>query len=544
MYHLLSVRTWVFVIWAVLISVALYARPLLPVDETRYAAVAWEMWLRGDFLVPHLNGELYSHKPPLLFWLMQLTWLLFGVNDWSLRLVSPLFALGTVYLTAAIARLLWPERKTVAEIAPIMLLGSGFWIAFSTLTMFDMMLTFFAVLGIYALLKLTHEGLTLPHWLSLGAAIGGGVLSKGPVVLLHLMPVALAAPWWHGQPQSGSYWKQWYGGLVFSILLGAAIALCWAIPAGIAGGEAYRNAIFWGQTQGRLVESFAHPLPWWWYAQFMPALLLPWLLMKPVWQGLKTLTLKDAGLRFCAAWGLPLFIVFSAISGKRIHYLLPMFPLLVLVLARAVAQANQDQPDWRRAHQWVAAFLALIGSMMAIAPWINGLLAHPNAELAALSPLWGVCVVMVAALWWRYPAPNAQESIFSVSAATVVIALISSSAAFSVIGERFDTRPIAAKIAEVLKQNKEVAYMGAVYHGEYIFSGRLAKPVKVFHFLHHLEEWMLKHPDDYLLMRFKKESDLPAQFPYYRHRYKNTYMAVVPIREFLEHPELKKILHY
>ena len=45
------------------------ARPLMPVDETRYAAVAWEMWTRGDFIVPRLDGLPYDHKPPLLFWL-------------------------------------------------------------------------------------------------------------------------------------------------------------------------------------------------------------------------------------------------------------------------------------------------------------------------------------------------------------------------------------------------------------------------------------------------------------------------------------------
>ncbi|VAW74626.1 Polymyxin resistance protein ArnT, undecaprenyl phosphate-alpha-L-Ara4N transferase; Melittin resistance protein PqaB, partial [hydrothermal vent metagenome] len=53
---------------AALAAIQLWLRPLLPVDETRYLSVAWEMWSRGDFLVPYLNGEAYSHKPPLLFW--------------------------------------------------------------------------------------------------------------------------------------------------------------------------------------------------------------------------------------------------------------------------------------------------------------------------------------------------------------------------------------------------------------------------------------------------------------------------------------------
>jgi hypothetical protein len=55
-----------------LLPVALFL-PVLPIDETRYLAVAWEMRLHGDFLVPHLNGAPYSDKPPLLFWLINAT---------------------------------------------------------------------------------------------------------------------------------------------------------------------------------------------------------------------------------------------------------------------------------------------------------------------------------------------------------------------------------------------------------------------------------------------------------------------------------------
>ena len=38
--------------WAAFAAASIWLRPLWPVDETRYASVAWEMWLRGDFLVP------------------------------------------------------------------------------------------------------------------------------------------------------------------------------------------------------------------------------------------------------------------------------------------------------------------------------------------------------------------------------------------------------------------------------------------------------------------------------------------------------------
>ncbi|MBU1664609.1 MAG: glycosyltransferase family 39 protein, partial [Gammaproteobacteria bacterium] len=84
---------WLF--WlTLLVLVSFASRSYIPIHETRYLAAAWEMWLRGDFLVPYMNGETYSHKPPLLFWLIHAGWLITGVNDWWPRLITPLLALA------------------------------------------------------------------------------------------------------------------------------------------------------------------------------------------------------------------------------------------------------------------------------------------------------------------------------------------------------------------------------------------------------------------------------------------------------------------
>ena len=81
-------------LWLLLVPAALFFRPPMPVDETRYLAVAWEMWSQGDFVLPTLNGEAYSHKPPLLFWIIHAGWAAFGVNEWWPRLVAPLSLAG------------------------------------------------------------------------------------------------------------------------------------------------------------------------------------------------------------------------------------------------------------------------------------------------------------------------------------------------------------------------------------------------------------------------------------------------------------------
>ena len=190
-------RSWVVIgaLWVIVTAVALEMRPVLPVDETRYLAVAWDMWLEGNYLVPHLHGEPYSHKPPLLFWLMTMGWHAFGVNEWWPRLVAPLFGLAALLLTARLGRGLWPEYRMLPGLASVLLFGALFWTVFGTLTMFDMLLAVFTLIALIGAVEaLRHGG--YKGFLLMGVAMGFGALAKGPAILLHVLPVALTAPWW------------------------------------------------------------------------------------------------------------------------------------------------------------------------------------------------------------------------------------------------------------------------------------------------------------------------------------------------------------
>jgi 4-amino-4-deoxy-L-arabinose transferase-like glycosyltransferase len=538
MYQLLSTRLWIFILWCILISLSIYFRPLFPIDETRYAAVAWEMWLRNDFLVPYLNGETYSHKPPLLFWLMQLSWLLSGVNDWSLRLISPFFSLATLYLSGAVASVLWPERKQVKELAPLLLLGSFFWMIYSTLTMFDMLLAFFVLLAIYSLLKLVQENLSFKYWMMLGLAIGGGVFSKGPVILLHIMPVALLAPWWLKAP--GFNWKNWYSGLGMAVLIGAAIALCWAIPAGISGGEDYRKAIFLGQTSGRLVNSFAHRLPAWWYLEALPLLLLPWLLWKPLWTGLRRLAYRDSGIRFCMAWAIPVFIAFSLVSGKRIHYLLPLIPAMALVLARAVDEIA-EAGHWQRAHRIVMAIFGLLGVALVLLPWLNDTY-HWRPELSLISPLWGCLLLINAIAFGLIRAKSVQDSVFYICSASIIALVLLSGGFFSLKADRYDTKPAGQTIAALMEQNKEFAFYGVKYHGQFHFSGRLKQPITTLSNFPDLQAWAKNHSDGYIVVTYKDAEGLPPSVIEYHFPFRGQNIGLLPAKALLANPDLNNLL--
>jgi 4-amino-4-deoxy-L-arabinose transferase-like glycosyltransferase len=468
------------VLWLVVVAVALASRPVLPVDETRYLAVAWEMWSRGDFVLPTLNGEAYSHKPPLLFWIIHAGWAVFGVNEWWPRLVAPLFGLAALFLTRALALRLWPERRCAASAAPLVLMASGFWALFTTLTMFDMILAFFALVGLIGILDAWRHG-GWKGWAVLGVALGLGILTKGPAIALHVLPVALLAPLWGGRLE-GSHrgepggWGGWYGGIACALVLGLALALAWAVPAAIQGGAAFRDAIFWGQTAGRMVESFAHGRPWWWYLATTPPLLAPLILWPGLWRSPRP-GLGDGGLRVCLCWFGPAFLAFSAISGKQLHYLLPVFPALALVLARFVTASGEETSTPRRDLAVPGALVAFVG-LAILAMGVGAPALDLPAWADSLAPGWAVLAIGAGIAAAAVPLAGHRArlaTLASLSAALVVTVHLVARPALTAV---LDLGPLSARLGAWERDGRPLAHYGT-YHGQFHFGGRLLKPMAI-----------------------------------------------------------------
>lgn len=484
-------------ILVLLTGVAIVSRPLTPIDETRYIGVAWEMWLRGDFLVPFKNGAPYSHKPPLMIWLYQAGWAIFGVNEWWPRLVHPLISAGNLLLMIGLSRRLWPDRPDIGGTAALILVSSLLWTIFSTSAMFDIILAFFTLLGMYGTL-LAADGKQRLGMAWLGIAIGLGVLTKGPVILVHVVPVAILAPWWNPELRR----SRWYGGVLLAVLLGAGIALSWAIPAGISGGEEYRKAIFWGQTADRMVESFAHRRPVWWYLPLLPVIFFPWFIWPGLWRALRRFIGQDSdrGGRFCLAWMLPVLVAFSLISGKQPHYLIPIFPAFSLLVARALA------PEERIKGLWMPALAALSIGVVLLLMAKDGFKPELSDQ-KFVAELWpGALMILAAVLLY----------LFGRHVAKPVPALALLGASVSALGQialarplypAYDVRPIAIAIHEAQANGHVVAHFGE-YHNQYHFAGRLQKPLPLFDDAEALKAWLTDHPDAYVVLYPKNSKSL------------------------------------
>lgn len=513
--------------WLAVLASAYLSRPLLPVDETRYAAVAWEMWQRGEFLVPLLNGEPYSHKPPLFFWLVHAGWWLTGVNAWWLRLLPPLLACLILLLCVRLSRQLWPEDDRTAASVPWVLSGCVLFPAFACWVQIDLLLMVCILLALSGLLLASRDN--RGGWLLAGVALGLGALAKGPVILLHVLPVGLLAPLWQpGKRARG--WGPWYAGLLAGTLIGAGLALAWALPAAEAGGSTYRTAILWGQTTDRLVESFAHAHPFWWYLPWLVVLLAPWCFLPWLWRALvRTRFGIDAGLRFCLVWLLSVFMVMSLVSGKQLKYLLPLLPAFALLLARVLSVLPREPV---RERPWLlAVILGLLGILGMLLP------AHLDqaAWLNEVNPVWGALLVVTAAiLLLLRPLQPLQYPRLLVLLTAVVICL-THFGVFRIGAPAYDLRAAGEFIASAQAEGRQVAAVDR-YHGQFGFYGRLTQPVLQLE-AGQVRAWSEAHPRDYLVMTGRQNMDAPAGAAYSQ-AYRSGWLAVINGKTLGEHPEL------
>ena len=359
-----SAAVWLL-LWSCLALFAIFQHGPMPLYSTRTLAVAWEMWNSGQFLVPHINGQPYSHKVPLLFWLIHAGWAVFGVGDVWPRVLQVGIGAGWLAASAALARRALVLRPEAAAHVPWLLIPLTYPFLFGLQIMYETLLALCVVLALLAV----HGR---PRWGWFAVALGAGLLTKGPVMLLHVAFPLLLGPWWSEYARADR--RGWYLRAGATVGAGLAILLAWALPAGMAGGEAYRNELFFLQTAGRVVDSFDHARPLYWYLPMLLVLLFPWVAWPRLWRAAFAQRPRlDDTARFLASWLLPTFGVFCLVSGKQVYYLLPLLPAAGIALALVLARDLPPAPFARR--RWTAWPLALllIGLALALLALSTGL---------------------------------------------------------------------------------------------------------------------------------------------------------------------------
>jgi 4-amino-4-deoxy-L-arabinose transferase-like glycosyltransferase len=474
-----------------LLAPVVFLLPPLPIDETRYLAVAWEMRSTGEFLVPHLNGALYSQKPPLLFWLINAGWLATGVHAWTARAMTLACSLASLALVARLTRRV-TGSQAAARMSAVLLLGMLYFATFANAIMFDVLLATCALIALHGLVDLAEDrrrGIVLT-----GLGIGLGILAKGPVMLLDVGFAAVLAPWWNRGIARGS--ARYFGSLLAAVALGAAIALAWAVPAAIHGGPEYSHAIFLSQTFDRIqgVKTGTHAQPFWWYVVWLPVMLLPWpLVLRGRFEAMRAL-LRERGARLALAWVLPTVVAFSLIGGKQAHYLLPLLPGVALLFAIAL-----DRGGFVVRVGLASIVLVAAGLVLAFLPSYAA--TRPDLALVSdTSPVWGALVAAIGVALLVF-SKRIRGALWP-ALAMVAVVLLFKLALIQGPGVRYDVRQIAEEVHAAQERGQPIAHLGW-HHGVYEFAGRLTKPLPALT-LAELPAWVAEHPDGLVISFYRR----------------------------------------
>lgn len=483
---------------AVFIAVALF-RPLMPVDETRYLSVAWEMLQQKHWVLPTLNYEPYPHKPPLLFWLIRMGWEFFGVGIEGPRIIIFTLVGFLVFLTHRLARALFPENSESGDHAILALAAMAIFAIYASTIMFDSLLAVF-VIGAMLTLWRASEGTGWKSWLILGVILGFGILAKGPVALVYILPAGLLAPLW--LRDNAVKWRHWYGGLGIAVLLGAAIGLAWAIPAALQGGSDYAQRIFVTQSARRMVHAFDHVEPFWFYIPVLLGFLAPLLTWPALLGGIKNCwreAKQQKAIRFVLCWIIPVFIFFSAISSKQFHYMIPILPgfaLLAAFMLSRIDTKTQRSIAIPLTVMLLPSIVVIVYEALKI-PFFDMKLDEASEHMGYVH-----IVISVALLTWSRRGPG--RGLQAIAIASFVLVMMIHVQLAQRFLPRFDIAPLAQAIQPYLERPMAAT---PKYDGEYGFVFRSQKPIQSIG-REDVARWFAQNPNGVVIGRYK-ESRLP-----------------------------------
>jgi 4-amino-4-deoxy-L-arabinose transferase-like glycosyltransferase len=373
------------------------------------AQIARNMLASGDWVTPRLDGVIYLEKPPLIYWLMAISYKIFGVHDRAARIPIALSSIALCWLTAAMG--IWAFGRRAGFYSGLcMATCVGLWL-FTRVLIPDVMLTLTIALAMWGLLRALDEDEPHPRaWAyTLAASLGVGLLLKSLIGVVFPVAAGLIYLAITRQLFVARTWKRLHP------FAGAAIALLIAAPWHVL--ATLRNPPYFDFTL-RSVPGEYHGFLWFFFINeqllrflnlryprdynTVPRLyfwllhlawLFPWSVYFPAVAKLSFKSDDRAGktrlLAFC--W-IAFILTFFTFSTTQEYYSMPCYPAMALLLGSAIAAGGK----WITRGTRALTVIAGLATVAAIAVLISvrnvpspgdisaALSSHPGAYTLAL----------------------------------------------------------------------------------------------------------------------------------------------------------------
>jgi 4-amino-4-deoxy-L-arabinose transferase-like glycosyltransferase len=371
----------------VLFFLALGSRDFWAPVEPRYAEIARVMFMKGEWIVPTVNGDLYTDKPILFFWLVLIFSKLAGsVNEWTVRLPAALGALGVVFATYKLGKDFFGPK--IGFMAAVVLATSVRVILETRWAHVDMLFSFFFLLSMLfaarAILRTEKRHEMIPAYIFMALA----TLTKGLIgVVLPafiLLTFVVVRRDWRLLREAR---------LPLGIPLFLLVAAPWFYLVNQATGGKWLSDFIYIHHIRRFTDPLGHREPFYYYFTTLPVDLLPWTIFALpalfAYKPSKKLFAEPTSLIF-TLWFFVIFIFFSLSDSKRDLYLLPLLPVAALF----VAVYFEDLVSGKLSLGWLQSSLALaLFGLLAL-----GCLALPIATWMLRRDAFGISIPVSLAI--------------------------------------------------------------------------------------------------------------------------------------------------
>lgn len=347
------------------LSIAAVFRPLALPDEGRYVGIAWEMVTSGDWLVPHLDGLPYFHKPPLFYWITAASFKACGPYLLCSRMAPLLSAfMMALALFWFLSRHL--DRKT-AVLGCAALITQPFFFASAEFANLDMLVASMISLSIIMAAEFIwaqEKGTPAKRYLIAAYFfVVAGILAKGLIGIVLPGTVIIL---WLGMTRRLSMLKSffWWPAMLLFFLVCSPWFLFMESQF-----KGFLNYFFIHHHFERFTgTNFNNQEPLWFYLPALLMLTLPsslWLLRFRVseyrqWPAMH----KDMGL-LMVSWIVFIVLFFSIPASKPLGYIMPVLPAVATLVALCMSQARQGNVlKYRRV--WATFLVASIACVIAI----------------------------------------------------------------------------------------------------------------------------------------------------------------------------------
>jgi 4-amino-4-deoxy-L-arabinose transferase-like glycosyltransferase len=316
-------------------------------EEGRRILPAVSMIETGNWLVPQVGSEPYFRKPPLVNWLVALSFEITGYrNEWTARLPSVLCVFAVALAFVAVARAsLGANGSLIAAL--IWMVNFGMIEKGRLIEIEALYVSLFGLAMICWLSWWQQRRSPWLMWIVPSVFLGLGVLAKGPVHLLFFYSVVVAV-----LHRAGKLRKLWHPAHLAGIVIVLGIFAAWAVPYWQAMRGANLAQTWSTQLTGRLTGDDFKLGSWLLNIPRGLAYFLPWTLLLPLVRGVELRTSCETNLLRALIWGCAVpFLVVNLLPGALPRYSMPILVPASWLLAMTLTASEVRLPAWWRAWQ-------------------------------------------------------------------------------------------------------------------------------------------------------------------------------------------------